>query len=297
MFGASPTLDPMALHSMSRGGMDMGMGMGMGAGGGMQAYQQPMPQATAYGGVGFGLSGMSPMGPTTGGAAPGMGMGMGPGQGMSMMGTPMGGGPMQAMPSMGHMAGMGLGGIGGMAQMHMNPLAMRGMGSMGGMGMGMHGMGMPGMGMPGMGGGMGAGMGMGTGLVLALSLSSHPSMLPDDRYSPLFVGFVCGPEACWRRDKGAQTPVTAFLGRVDAGHACPTPTPPSNMSQLTSAQRMRGQRTSLSRCGLVSSLPAQSPTSEIPLTAPAEPPLMPSFLWRRHLCCHRTSLSHYCLYS
>lgn len=44
---------------------------------GMSAYQQPMPQPTSYGGIGFGLSGVDPMGLSSQ-------------NGMSMMGMPMG---------------------------------------------------------------------------------------------------------------------------------------------------------------------------------------------------------------
>lgn len=124
MFGTSPPPDPAELQMMNRnegGGYDMA------------AYEQPMPRATAYGGIGFGLNGVGPMGPTAG---------------MSMMGTPMGGG----------LGGMGMRGVGGMGGMG----GIAGMGGMGGMGMpGMGAMGHPGMaglaamrpmgGMPGMG--------------------------------------------------------------------------------------------------------------------------------------------------
>ncbi|CAD6567977.1 MAG: hypothetical protein TREMPRED_004145 [Tremellales sp. Tagirdzhanova-0007] len=58
----------------------------------MAAYEQPMNQATPYGGVGYGLSGVGAMGPM---------------QGISMMGTPMGGG----MYGMRGMGGMGMGGM------------------------------------------------------------------------------------------------------------------------------------------------------------------------------------------
>lgn len=61
----------------------------------MSGYHQPGQPATAYGGVGFGLSGVGPMGSNLGGG------------GMSMMGTPMGG------PNMMGMSG-GVGGVGGM---------------------------------------------------------------------------------------------------------------------------------------------------------------------------------------
>lgn len=93
LFGASPAAQHAGLGQM---GYDMG------------AYQQP---ATAYGGIGFGLSGqagagqgadmggMSMMGSPMGG---GMGMGVGMGQNM------MGGGPMGP--------GSGLGGMGSMSR-------------------------------------------------------------------------------------------------------------------------------------------------------------------------------------
>ncbi|ORX40826.1 hypothetical protein BD324DRAFT_647732 [Kockovaella imperatae] len=127
MFGASPTLDPMTLQSMGRGGIGMGIQP--------QAYQQPLAQSTAYGGVGFGLSGMGPMGSTN---SVGGGTGMG-GIGMPMMGSPMGG--MLAMPGMGIGSMGGMSGLaGGMPGMGMNPMAMRAMAMAGGgMGMGMRG--------------------------------------------------------------------------------------------------------------------------------------------------------------
>ena len=244
------------------------MGMGM-AGGGRQAYQQPMPQATAYGGVGFGLSGMGPMGPSTGGAAPGgggMGMGMGPGMvggpGMSMMGSPMGGGPMQAMPGMGPMAGLGMGGIGGMAQMHMNPLAMRGMG---GMGMGM---GMPGMGMPGMGAGMGMGA-MGNGLVSFQN--HHPRFSPFSMTGlpiPLHLLFllprlVMDDPGRLKKNKSNYLPASA-----DAAALLPSPRPHSNGSLLVESP--------LSSDSFRASSP-KTPTVPLPLSVPSEPPLI-SFL-------------------
>ncbi|KIR70834.1 hypothetical protein I310_05246 [Cryptococcus deuterogattii CA1014] len=70
MFGMSPPLHPMALQSavQSIGGQQQY---------GMSAYQQPMPQPTSYGGIGFGLSGVDPMGLSSQ-------------NGMSMMGMPMG---------------------------------------------------------------------------------------------------------------------------------------------------------------------------------------------------------------
>lgn len=71
MFGMSPPpLHPTALQSavQSIGGQQQYD---------MSAYQQPMPQPTSYGGIGFGLSGVGPMRPSSQ-------------NGMSMMGMPMG---------------------------------------------------------------------------------------------------------------------------------------------------------------------------------------------------------------
>lgn len=70
MFGMSPPLHPTALQSavQSIGGQQQYD---------MSAYQQPMPQPTSYGGIGFGLGGVGPMGPSSQ-------------NGMSMMGMPMG---------------------------------------------------------------------------------------------------------------------------------------------------------------------------------------------------------------
>jgi len=112
MFGTPPPQNPAEIQVMNtRGGYDV------------SAYEQPMPQTTPYGGVGFGLSGVGPTGPS---------------MGMSMMGTPMGGG-MGGMGGMGRMGGMGIGGMG------MPGVA--GMGGMcGGVGMGMGGRPMGGMG-------------------------------------------------------------------------------------------------------------------------------------------------------
>lgn len=70
MFGMSPPLHPMALQSVvqSIGGQQQH---------GMSADQQPMPQPTTYGGIGFGLSDVGPMGLSSQ-------------NGMSMMDIPMG---------------------------------------------------------------------------------------------------------------------------------------------------------------------------------------------------------------
>lgn len=110
----------------------------------MRAYQQPMPQPTPYGGIGLGLSGVGPMGPSAGIA------------GQSMMGTPMGtGGPFPGLGGMG-MGGMGMGGMGmaGMGRGGMHGMGNMGMGGMSGMGMGQIGMDR------GMMGGMTPGMGL-----------------------------------------------------------------------------------------------------------------------------------------
>jgi hypothetical protein len=119
MFGTSPPLHPSALQPMAgrMGGFDAG------------AYEQPMPHATAYGGVGFGLSGIGPMGTNVMNG------------GMSMMGTPMGAGTAMggARAMGGAMPGMAAGGMGGMGA-----ASMTGAGGMG-MGMNSRGMGMPGM--------------------------------------------------------------------------------------------------------------------------------------------------------
>ncbi|WVQ86127.1 hypothetical protein IAT38_008295 [Cryptococcus sp. DSM 104549] len=94
MFGMSPPVHPSALQAI--GGRHQFN---------QPAYDQPTAQPTAYGGIGFGLSGLGGM-PQSGQA-----------QGMSMMGTPMGGGragpPMRGMGG-GMGAGMGMGGTGGM---------------------------------------------------------------------------------------------------------------------------------------------------------------------------------------
>ncbi|WVF67754.1 hypothetical protein IAT40_002513 [Kwoniella sp. CBS 6097] len=129
MFGTTPPLHLSALKAIGGRGYDA-----MAA-----AYQQPMPhgQGTAYGDVGFGLSGMGPMG-----AQQGMMAGGGGATGD------------QAFPSMRGMGAMG---------------PMGSMSGMQGMGMGMAmGSGMP-MGMSGMG--MGGMSGFGNGLVLSLFCS------------------------------------------------------------------------------------------------------------------------------
>ncbi|OCF35881.1 hypothetical protein I317_07265 [Kwoniella heveanensis CBS 569] len=129
MFGTSPPLHPSALHAIGGRGYDAMA----------TAYQQPMPQVqpTAYGGVGFGLSGMGSMGFQQG-----------------MMAGGGGAAGEQAFPSV-----RGMGGMGTMSGIGVNP----------GMAMGM--------GMPGMGMGMGGMSGFGNGLVLPHLVTSRlPSL-------------------------------------------------------------------------------------------------------------------------
>jgi hypothetical protein len=103
MFGTSPTLHPAVMDTMDGRGFDM------------FGYHQPGQPTTAYGGVGFGLSGVGPMCSN-----------LGVGGGMSMMGTPMGGPGMMGMT----------GGMGGGAGAGASAL---------GMGLSSRGMGVPGM--------------------------------------------------------------------------------------------------------------------------------------------------------
>ncbi|WVQ95320.1 hypothetical protein IAU59_002415 [Kwoniella sp. CBS 9459] len=147
MFGTSPPLHPSALNAF--GGREYDT---MAA-----AYQQPMPQAqpTAYGGIGFGLSGVGSMGTQQG-----------------MMAGGGGGTGEQAFPAM-----RGIGGMGGMGTMG----GMPGMGMGMGMGSGM-GMGMPGMGMGGM-------SGFGNGLVLLLLYPLCPRLLMTRTATPLHLAY------------------------------------------------------------------------------------------------------------
>ena len=154
----------------------------------MSAYQQPMQQATPYGGVGFGLGGAGPTGPTAG---------------MSMMGIPLGGG----MPGMG-LGGMGMPGMMGMSGMR--GMGMNGMGAMGGMGMaGMGAMEMPGMGEMGAMRSMMGGM-PGMGFVIINSLRPDTAF-PLFDFTQALSSLLFLALLCFRKDKGASPRLTGHI--------------------------------------------------------------------------------------